>query len=114
MVALNHRSALSKLPRSRICCAIASRFASASGETSTRKAMFRPELLFRLLQRYAFPAFKLIDATFDCRQRFGTLQTFEHNLVAFRVLNNEFGSAVNRKDEWSFILLQSTNVVLDV
>jgi len=76
--------------------------------------MLCPEILFRFIQWNGLPAFKLIYATLDGRERFGPIQAFQHDLVAFGVLDDEFCPPVNRKDKRGLVLLQSTNVVLDV
>src|SRR5580698_4188417 len=76
--------------------------------------MLCTELFFRPIERDGFPAFKLFHAMSDGSQGFGALQALEHDLVAFGVLDDEFGSAVNGEDKRRFVLFEPANIVLDV
>jgi hypothetical protein len=60
---------------------------NASGESSTRKAKLRPELYFRFIRRNAFSAVELLDAALDGGKRLCSIQAFQDELIAFRVLN---------------------------
>jgi hypothetical protein len=66
---------------------MASRLANASGETSTRKAMFLPELFLRYIQRNALSPLNLIRTTTNSGDGLGPLKAFQHELIALRVLD---------------------------
>src|ERR1035438_7848126 len=76
--------------------------------------MLRPELFFRFVQRNGLSSFGLLDAALNRLERFSPFQTFQHELVAFSVLNDQSGPAVNGKDKRGLALFQPANIVLDV
>jgi kynurenine formamidase len=67
-------------------------------------------LFFSSVKGHRFGAFDLI----VCRRRFGPPQSFQKKLVAFGVLDDQFGAAVHGEHEWSFLLFEPANVVFDI